>query len=259
MMLEPSVKKRLLERFQQMNLEGKLLSQAQLDQYYKTFHARFGPDRLASLDGEVLLETMHAHGKKDSLVYWLEFKNDDEFPARFGSIAGGSAFKFGIFRRKETNTWVMSDEGRGPKNLSMAEAVVVARKHRDQLLRGVEHLRHLPPNASDEEYQRLQDALDKDAPEVSGLAWGHKYLSLLFPDKLDDFHSAEYQRFHLLKVLQLPPSGEGRFTCAGRFVAIANELEKPMNNLTTVLNTFNSRRHRYWRIGTSEPTLLRLP
>ena len=36
---------------------------------------------------------MHAlHGNYDSLVYWLEFKNDDEFPTRqFGSIGGGTA------------------------------------------------------------------------------------------------------------------------------------------------------------------------
>ena len=73
------------------------------------------PGVLTKLDGEDLLETMHAHGNKDSLVYWLEFKNDDEFPARFGSIAGGSAFKFGIFRRKETGTWVTADEGKTPE------------------------------------------------------------------------------------------------------------------------------------------------
>jgi hypothetical protein len=41
---------------------------------------------------------MHAHGNRESLVYWLEFKNDDEFPGQmFGSIAGGSAHKFGCF------------------------------------------------------------------------------------------------------------------------------------------------------------------
>src|SRR3954454_16696105 len=100
-MLEASVRQRILERHRQMNAEGKLLSRPQWEQYYATFRGRFGPDKLAGLDGEVLLETMHATANRDSLVYWLEFKNDDEFPARFGSIAGGSALKFGIFRRKE--------------------------------------------------------------------------------------------------------------------------------------------------------------
>jgi 5-methylcytosine-specific restriction protein B len=91
-MLQESVKRRIAERYQQMSNEGKLLSRTQLDQFYSTFRSRFGPDRLANLDGEALLETMHAHGNRDSLVYWLEFKNDDEFPAsRVGGRCGVAA------------------------------------------------------------------------------------------------------------------------------------------------------------------------
>lgn len=253
-MLEPTVKLRIQERYQQMNAEGKLLSRPQLDQFYKTFRDRFGPDKLANLDGEALLETMHAHGNKDSLVYWLEFKNDDEFPARFGSISGGSAFKFGIFRRKETNTWVTADEGNNARDLTVDEAVVIARKHRDQLLKGVELLRQLPSNGSDDDYSKLQEALDRDAPDVSALSWGHKYFNLTFPDKLDELHLAELQRFHLLKMLQNPPEEKGRYVCAGRFVAAATELDIPMNSLMAVLYAVNGKKHRYWRIGTSDST-----
>lgn len=256
-MLEPTIKRRILERYQQLYAEGKLLSRSQLDQFYKTFRDRFGPDKLANLDGEALLETMHAHGNKDSLVYWLEFKNDDEFPARFGSISGGSAFKFKIFRRMETNTWVTADVGNNPRDLTVDEAVVIARKHRDQLLKGVELLRRLPPNGTDDDYRRLQEDLDSDAPDVSPLSWGHKYFNLAFPDKLDELHLPELQRFHLLKMLQIPPEGKGRYTCAGRFVAAASELDIPMNNLMAVLYTVNGKKHRYWRIGTSDGTVPR--
>ena len=35
--------------------------------------------------------------------------------------------------------------------------------------------------------------MDAKAPDVSDLAWGHKYFSLLFPDKLDDYHNADLQ------------------------------------------------------------------
>ncbi len=61
---------------------------------YGAFRSHFGPDVLKSLDGPALLNAMHTHGNKESLVYWLEFKKDDEFPGpTFGSIAGGSAHK----------------------------------------------------------------------------------------------------------------------------------------------------------------------
>jgi 5-methylcytosine-specific restriction enzyme B len=55
---------------------------------------------LQDLDGETLLEKIHGRGgARDSLVYWLEFKDDEELPARCGSISGGSALKFGINSR----------------------------------------------------------------------------------------------------------------------------------------------------------------
>jgi 5-methylcytosine-specific restriction protein B len=187
---------------------------------------------------------MHAHGTKDSLVYWLEFKDDEEFPARFGGIGGGSAYKFGIFRRKETGTWVSASG----KDLTVEEAIPIARKHRDQLLRGVELLKPLPPNGSDVDYKGLQERLDREAPDVSDLMWGHKYFYLLCPDKLDPFHDPRWQRFHILKMLQLPPDGKGRYLCAGRFVAVASELDVQMNNLMHVLGAANGGLHGYWRI-----------
>jgi 5-methylcytosine-specific restriction protein B len=254
-MLEPTIKQKLVDRVQQSNAEGKLFSRAQLDQYYGTFRSRFGPEKLASLDGEALLTTMQPQpGNRDSLPYWLEFKNDEEFPARFGSFAGGSSFKFGVFRRKETGTWVTTDESNNAKEISVEEAIVIARKHRDQLLKGVEVLKRLPPNAGDAECKRLQEQLDREAPDVSDLGWGHKYFYLLFPDKVDEIHTSAQQRFHLLKMLQLPPAGDGRYVCAGRFVAAAAELEIPMNHLVHALWALNGSRHRYWRVGTSDGT-----
>jgi 5-methylcytosine-specific restriction protein B len=104
---------------------------------YAAFRSRFGPDVLKSLDGLALLNAMHTHGNKESLVYWLEFKNDDEFPGRsFGSISGGGAHKFGLFRRKDTTQWVAGSPI-SEKNISEADAIVIARKHREQLLLGV--------------------------------------------------------------------------------------------------------------------------
>jgi 5-methylcytosine-specific restriction protein B len=252
-MIEPAVREKLDKYLKELSTQGKLLSRVQLDQYYSTFRSRFGPDRLAGLDGEPLLEEMHAHGTKDSLVYWLEFKDDEEFPARFGSIAGGNALKFGIFKRKETGAWTVAGEGNYPKEMiPLAEAIAVARKHRDQLVRGVELLRQLPAGGSDEDYSQLQALMDRDAQDVSDLAWGHKYFSLVCPDKLDFYHMPDWQRFQLLKLLQLPPDREGRYACAGRFVAAAVELGEPMQRLCEVLSAANGWRHRYWRIGTSD-------
>src|SRR6266567_3885887 len=93
--------------YKSMEEKGELLSRDKLTSYSSTFRAHFGPEKLKALSGVDLLETMHSHGNKDSLVYWLEFKDDDEFHSlQFGSISGGSAHKFGLFRKRETGKWV---------------------------------------------------------------------------------------------------------------------------------------------------------
>lgn len=249
-MLNERIKEDLLKRYEAMREHGELLSRARLEAAYLTFRRRFGPEVLASLDGEALLRTMHEHGNHDSLVYWLEFKNDEEFPGRFGSIAGGSALKFGLYLRQETGIW-MTGSSQHQRELSLQEAQEIARRHRDQLLQGSALLEQLPLHADDTGYRRLQEELAKAAPDVSRLSWGHKYFSLLHPEKLDDFHAEDLQRFHLIKLLQTPPEGEGRYLCAGRYVAIATELGLPMNHLTALLNHRDGGvACRYWRIGT---------
>lgn len=141
-MLEKSVHDHLRRRYEQLLEQGQLPSREKLQEYYATFRSHFAPDRLRQLDGEELLNTIHAHGNRDSLVYWLEFKNDEEFPEGFGSIAGGSALKFGIYRKKETGAW-MTGHPSSQKELSVDEAIEIARTHRDQLVAGAKILEEL--------------------------------------------------------------------------------------------------------------------
>jgi 5-methylcytosine-specific restriction enzyme B len=251
--LDTRIKQELLELKQSMESDGRLATSQQLDEYYSTFRSRFGPDKLSSLDGVALLETMHSHGSKDNLVYWLEFKNDEEFPTTsFGSIAGGTAFKFGLFRKIETGIWT-SGSSIHPIELSVEQAIEKARQHRDQLLAGCRLLEKLPVHGTEQDYQQLQQDMMRVAPTVSNLGWGHKYFSLSYPEKLDDFHNVDYQRFHLIRLLQLPQQNWGRYIAGGRFVAIAGTLNIPMNTFTTLINIKDgSGPYNYWRIGTSK-------
>lgn len=248
-MLDSTVAKVLRNEYAKLDRLGKLLPQGKLDECYRTFRQRFGPQVLSAIDGEVLLEQMHGHGKGDTLVYWLEFKDDEEFPARFGSISGGSALKFGIYRRKETGEW-MTGSSKDQRKISVPEAVEIARKHRQQLIDGCEVLKGYANSDSPVNYDKLQTSLTQVAPDVADSSWGHKYLSLMFPKILDDYHNPNYQRYHLIKSLVEPPGTEGRYVCAGLFVGICKELGWPMNHLTTVMNSRNGAPHSYWRIGT---------
>ncbi|WP_419657522.1 ATPase associated with various cellular activities AAA_5 [Desulfosarcina variabilis str. Montpellier] len=250
MLLSEKLRNKILEKKDELSLKGELLSPSQIEKYSKTFKARFGPDKLNSIDGETLLDTMHSPGNSDSLVYWLEFKNDEEFPGpKFGSISGGSALKFGIYRRKETGIW-MTGSPQNQKELDLESAIEIARKHRDQLMGGYELLEKLPHNATDSDYIDLQKNIELVAPDLQDKAWGHKYFHLMFTNKLDDYHNLDYQRYFLIKLLQKPPVTQGRYTCGGLYIAISKELEMPVSVLTGVLNKMCGSPNRYWRIGT---------
>ena len=235
-LLSNDQRKRLLNSYRELRDAGSVFSPEQLGVFCENFRAQFGPQILRGLDGEQLLLRMHDSGKKDTLIYWLEFKDDEEFPTyKFGSIAGGSAMKFRLFKRKETGIWQAADSTNAIVDISVDEAIEMARLHRDELLQGVELLEKLPKGASDEEYAQLQKDMEAKAPAIQHLGWAHKYFCLLFPDKLDDFHSDVWQKFHLIKLLQSPPELAGKYACAGRFVSMASELGLPTVTFDTTL------------------------
>lgn len=228
--------------------ESKLTPASDLEKYFRRFRERFGPDVLADLDGEELLETLFKFGNRDSLVYWLEFKNDDEFPNLFGGISGGTSYNYGLFHSK-AGEW-MAGSPKYPKTLDVKEAIMLARERRSQLVNGAKLLDSFPINANTDQYLKLQEELSQAAPNIADTAWGHKYFFLLHPEKIDAFHNPAWQRFYLRKMLIAPPTTEGRYVCAEYFVALKNELEYQMVNLASALHKYFGNPHRYWRVGT---------
>lgn len=247
--IEKTILDNLSEIHKKLKNEERLAPQETLNNCYNLFRSKFGPEKLSELDGEELLETMHLHGNKNSLVYWLEFKDDEEFPNYFGGIGGGSAFKFGIYRRKETNEWRTGTPTK-PKDISVDEAILIAKKHRDQLIKASMLFDKLPDVPEENHYRDLQKEIMVEAPDIADTAWGHKYLGLIHPDKLDDFHNLDFKKFHLIKLLQTPPEPGQRYILASRYVEIARNLGIPINHLTAILIHRNGSPYKYWRIGT---------
>ena len=60
MILEPEIREDIQRGFSELEKDGKLLSQQKLNECYSRFRERFGPDVLMGMDGEQLLDTMHA-------------------------------------------------------------------------------------------------------------------------------------------------------------------------------------------------------
>ncbi len=227
---------------------GELMAPDAVGRCLRRFRDLFGPEILLALDGESLLQKIHGRGNKDSLVYWLEFKDDEEFPARFGSISGGSALKFGIYRAADTGNW-MTGNGRQQVVLPLEAAVAKVRQQRDQLVAGVRVFETLSGSSDAIDYDALQARMEVAAPDLVESSWAHKYFSLLFPESIEPFHGAEYQAHQLYKLLKRP--APGRYENDRIFVGVAKQLGLSLLDLAETLYRRNGAPHGYWRIGTT--------
>lgn len=252
MPLDPSLDASLRRLVPELLARGELLSAERIDRYHALFRARFGPEVLAALSGRELLLKMHGRSDaRDSLVYWLEFKNDEEFPGpRFGGIGGGSALKYLMyFKRSEPGQW-MTGSGTKQEPISEEKAVEIATWQRDELVAGARILDRARRAPAAVDYLALQRDLEAAAPRLHHLGWVHKYFALLAPEVLDDYHAANYQRYYLIK-LRLRPLGEALYCNGGLFQAEARALGIPLGQLTTTLNHVVGPLRRYWKIGTT--------
>jgi len=218
-----------------------------LDRAYATFRREFGPEVLSGLQGRDLLLKMHDRGTS-SLMYWLEFKNDEELPRVFGSISGGSALKFQLFKRARDGAW-MTGSPKAQRRIDEGEAAEIAARQRDHLLVAADLLERISDPTSEAQYAELQQALDNLDSGFFSLAWVHKYLHLCFPDKVDDYHNVDYQRFHLLKTLVLPAEGWGRYLNAPLYMRLAGELGLVENHLSSLLNAVQGQPSRWYRLN----------
>lgn len=129
---------------------------------------------------------------------------NSECKTYFGSISGGSAFKFGLFQKRATGEWVKGSSQK-PRVLSEQEALEEGKKIRDALVKGARIIQNAKLD-SIEAYEQLDDDLRIGMNyDLYNLAWIHKYFSMICSDKLSGFHSQAWQ-LHVLRSLRIKPS-----------------------------------------------------
>jgi 5-methylcytosine-specific restriction protein B len=220
------------------------------------FQQRFDIDGLIRLSGRDLLLALHGRHSHDSLAYWLEFKRDSTFDtARFGSIRGGSALKFGIYQRQADDKWC-TGHSTDMRELDEADAIEIATAQRDELVAATRLVTSLPPDPSTAPWRSLQADMQAAAPTINQLAFVHKFLHLQAPERLDDFHRSTIQS-HVLTSLGRVPAGDGLYDVAADFVAALQQFREelaekiPMHGFTHLLNGLVGAQHGHWRIGTT--------
>lgn len=109
----------------------------EIEAVLRDFNAKFSPDILAALSDDDLLNYLfYTVGEnQDSLCCWLEMNADCR--KLFGSIAGGSAYKFGLFQKQKTGEWTTGSPQK-PQVITEDEALELGRNIRDALIKATE-------------------------------------------------------------------------------------------------------------------------
>ena len=191
----------------------------QIESTLNEFKKAYSPEVLEALDDGALLSSIFytVGDNANTLCYALEMNRENR--AHFGSIAGGSAYNFGLFQRKETGVWTTGSPQK-PQELSVEEAATLGRNIRDALVKGARIIQNATLDSLDA-YERLDDSL-KEAlgTQYYNWSWFHKYYSIICNDKLSGFHSNDWQ-MHVLRALQIKPS-EGYYARSGQIAMIQN-------------------------------------
>lgn len=215
------------------------------------FQKRFSPEILQALSDEEILDVIFytAGDNTNSLCCWLEMnKSCRDF---FGSIAGGSAYKFGLFQKKDTGEW-MTGSPQKPQVLTDEQALELGRNIRDALVNGAGIVRDSSATNL-AALEKMDDDLKKCIGEqYYNWSWFHKYFSLICPEKLSGFHSSDWQR-HVLRAMKIQPS-EKYYTRSGQIALVQNCAEWFYHELFEVAFARYGEPRQFVRLGTSDKT-----
>ena len=172
------------------------------DTLHENFIHHFGIEHLKSLSGKELLTSLFYNdkGNKLNLCYVLEM--DKDMREIFGSIAGGAAYKFGLFFHKKTQSWTCGSPAK-PVKLTENEAIQKAEEIRNDLVAGAEIISSFGPLNSTADYEQLYKQLE----HISGIntVWRMKYYQMLFPILFAPFYGQDIQ-LDVLHFLNQTPS-----------------------------------------------------
>lgn len=172
------------------------------DTLHENFINHFGIEHLKSLSGKELLTSLFYNdkGNKLNLCYVLEM--DKDMREIFGSIAGGVAYKFGLFFHKKTQSWTCGSPAK-PVKLTENEAIQKAEEIRNDLVAGAEIISSFGPLNSTADYEQLYKQLE----HISGIntVWRMKYYQMLFPILFAPFYGQDIQ-LDVLHFLNQTPS-----------------------------------------------------
>lgn len=212
------------------------------------FQERFSPEKLASLPDSVLLDTifLSAKSNNESLCYHLEF--NPKYKQFFGSISGGSSYKFGLFQKQDNMNW-MTGSPQNPRVLSPEDALLLGKKIRDALIKGYNILASSTLETVDD-YDVLDGKMSSELGQYASYAWFQKYFFMFFPSKLVGWYTIDWIR-HYLYGLGIVPK-ENYYSINGQLAIIKGLTGLPDHHFQELCNKVFGEKRRFYRLTSSD-------
>lgn len=179
------------------------VSSEEIQRMRDEFCEKFSPEKLKALEDEKLLSYIFltSDGSNDSLCYHLEF--NVQLKRTFGSISGGSSFKYGLFQRQEDGKW-MTGAPTKQEELTNEAALSLGKQIRDYLVKGCEIIKASKLETK-KDYEDLDEALNALMGKYASYAWIQKYFHMIFPGSFVGWYITDWQR-HILFGFGIEPS-----------------------------------------------------
>lgn len=143
------------------------------------FLNRFSIEYLSSLSGIDLLNNIFLNSQNaDNLCRVLEFNAKNR--EIFGSISGGTAYKYGLFFSPNQKTW-MTGSSRKPQSLTEDEAIALGSEIRDRLVAGAKAIQEFGELNTIGDYKELYETLSSVTKGDIDKVWFMKYYQMLYP------------------------------------------------------------------------------
>ena len=185
---------------------------------YQQFQALYSPEKLRELADDELLGYIFLGVNDRSLCNALEF---DAQYNQFGSIAGGTAYKYNLFYSRNEETWKTSFGEGGQRSTTQEEALAIGKQIRDALVAGADIIANHEALTTVNDYTHLLNELNAVIPQYITKMWFLKYYHMMFPHILPNFYNEAWQK-HILCNLNIVPS-DVQFIRMGQIGAFINE------------------------------------
>ena len=214
---------------------------------YQQFQALYSPEKLRALADEELLGYIFLGVNDRSLCNALEF---DAQYNQFGSIAGGTAYKYNLFYSRNEETWKTSFGEGGQRSISQDEALEIGRQIRDALVTGADIIANHDALTTVNDYNDLLNALNVAIPQYITKMWFLKYYHMMFPHILPNFYNEAWQK-HVLCNLNIVPS-DAQFVRMGQISTFINECGISSIVFSKIIFDSIGSPKTFYRIGTGD-------